>query len=117
MLTQTQFQAIVPYLPSRTKPPKYSARQVLNGILFVMSSGCSWRQLPKEYGHWHTIYMRFKRWSESGVFGKILHKLHTDKIVDIRVLFLDSTIVRAHQSASGAVKKRGYSHLAGHGED
>jgi transposase len=107
MLTETQFQTIALHLPSKTKPPKYSAYQVLNGILFVMSSGCSWRQLPKEYGNWHTVYTRFKRWSESGVFGRILHQLHKDKIVDVRVLFLDSTIVRAHQSATRAVKKGG----------
>jgi hypothetical protein len=47
MLTETQFQTIALHLPSKTKPPKYSAYQVLNGILFVMSSGCSWSGVLK----------------------------------------------------------------------
>jgi transposase len=94
------------YLPKPRKPPNYNTRQVVDGILYVLSSGCSWRQLPKEYGNWHTVYTRFKRWSESGVFGKMLHELHKQKVIDMNVVFLDSTTVRAHQAASGAVKKR-----------
>lgn len=107
MLTETHYQTISQYLPKPRKPPKYSTRQVVDGILYVLSSGCSWRQLPKEYGNWHTVYTRFKRWSEAGIFGKMIHELHKKKVIDMNVVFLDSTTVRAHQSASGALKKRG----------
>lgn len=117
MLTQHHYQTIAKYLPVPRKPPKYSTEQVIDGIFFVLSSGCSWRQLPKEYGNWHTVYTRFKRWSELGIFGKILHQLHKDKVLDVRIAFLDSTTVRAHQCASRALKKRGHNHLADHEED
>ena len=106
MLTNSQYSAIEPYLPPKRRPPKYSNKQALEAILFVMSSGCSWRNLPKEYGNWHTVYTRFKRWSEAGVLGQILHELQKQHVLDVSVTFLDSTIVRAHHSAAGARKKR-----------
>jgi len=117
MLTNTQFAAIEPFLPPKRRPPKYPSRKALNAILYMLSSGCSWRQLPKEYGNWHTIYTRFKRWSEAGVMDRILRELQKQKVIGVRAVFLDSTIVRAHQSASGARKKRGSNHSADRVED
>ena len=107
MLTDAQFAVIEPFLPREYRPPKYSGRQVLDAVLYMLSSGCTWRQLPKDYGHWHTIYTRFKRWSESGVMDRVLLELQKKQIIGLRVAFLDSTVVRAHQAASGARKKRG----------
>ncbi len=112
MLTDSQFAAIEPLLPPKRRPPKYTHRQVLDAVLYLLTSGCSWRSLPKEYGHWHTIYMRFKRWSESGVLDRVLAELQQQHILGLRVVFLDSTTVRAHQAASGARKKRDRSRSA-----
>ena len=67
MLTDSQFAAIEPLLPAKRRPPIYTHKQFLNAILYMLSSGCSWRQLPEKYGNWHTIYMRFKRWSDAGI--------------------------------------------------
>lgn len=106
MLTDAQFAAIEPLLPPKRRPPTYTHRQVLDAILFLLSSGCSWRQLPSEYGHWHTIYTRFKRWSEAGVLDRVMQTLQKEQILGLRVVFMDSTVVRAHQSAAGARKKR-----------
>lgn len=113
MLTDAQFAAIEPLLPKKRKPPRYSDRQVLDALLFMLSSSCSWRQLPKQYGNWHTIYVRFQRWSESGLMDKILRELQRKRIIGLRAVFLDSTTVRAHQSASGARRKRGRKRSAG----
>jgi transposase len=117
MLTHTQFDAIAPFLPIKRRPPTYTDKSVLNAVLYMLSSGCSWRQLPREYGRWHTIYTRFKRWSDAGVMDRVLHELQRQKIIGVHAVFLDSTIVRAHQSASGARKKRGRRRSAGRGED
>lgn len=106
MLTDAQFAAIEPLLPPKRRPPTYTHRQVLDAILFLLSSGCSWRQLPSEYGHWHTIYTRFKRWSEAGVLDRVMQELQRKNVIGLRVVHLDSTTVRAHQSAAGARKKR-----------
>ncbi|MEK7516669.1 MAG: IS5 family transposase [Patescibacteria group bacterium] len=117
MLTNKQYIIIAPLLPPKRRPPKYPNKKVLDAILYIMTSGCSWRQLPKEYGHWHTIYTRFKRWSESGVLDRIFLELQKKKVLDLRVVFLDSTTVRAHQAASGARKKRGFRRSDARGED
>jgi transposase len=71
-----------------------------------MRTGTPWRDLPKEYGEWHTIYMRWQRWVERGVWWNILMVLKRLKRIDLRIVFLDSTVVRAHQHAAGAPKKR-----------
>jgi transposase len=110
MLTDAQFAAIEPLLPPKRRPPTYTHRQVLDAILFLLSSGCSWRQLPREYGHWHTVYTRFKRWSDAGVLDRVMQELQRQRVIDLRVVFLDSTTVRAHQAASGARKKRDANH-------
>lgn len=111
MLTDKQYQAIEPFLPPKRRPPKYSNRKILNAILYVLSSGCAWRQLPREHGNWHTVYTRFKRWSESGILDKVMQELQKQQIIRVNVVYLDSTVVRAHQAASGARKKRGLNHL------
>lgn len=106
MLTDKQYAAIEPLLPKQYRPPTYTHRQFLDAILFLLSSGCSWRQLPSQYGNWHTIYMRFKRWSEAGILDRVMQELQRQNIIPLRVVHLDSTSVRAHQSAAGALKKR-----------
>ena len=105
-LSKKALQIIEKELPIPRKPAKYSHEEALAGVLYVLSSGCSWRQLPKEYGNWHTIYTRFKRWVEKGIFMKILLKLQNQGMCKLKVIYLDSTIVKAHQSSSGAVKKK-----------
>ena len=54
-------------------------------------------------GYWHTIYRRFGRWCDAGVFEK-LHK-HFDDAGEISALFVDATVVRSHACAVGAPKK------------
>ncbi|MBQ9491941.1 MAG: transposase [Firmicutes bacterium] len=39
-------------------------------MLYIIENGCKWRALPKKYGHWHTIYMRFSRWSKNDTIAK-----------------------------------------------
>jgi transposase len=48
------------------RPPKVSHYQVFCGILYVLRTGCPWRDLPEEYGYWHVIYDRFSRGSGRG---------------------------------------------------
>ena len=68
-----------------------------------MRTGSPWRDLPAEFGHWHRTYVRFSRWREKGVFERVAHTMQSD--ADMEQLFIDSTIVRAHQHSAGAKKK------------
>src|SRR5262249_22814388 len=65
--------------------------------------GAPWRDLPKVFGEWNSVFRRFSRWSQKGVWQRIFEALSDDP--DFEYLIIDSTIVRAHQHASGA--KRG----------
>ena len=55
-------------------------------------------------GNWHSTYVRFARWRDSGVWERVADVLGGD--ADMEQLFIDSTIVRAHQHSAGAQKKR-----------
>lgn len=115
-LTDEQFTQINRLLPpedsGRGRPPKIRNREALEGILHILRTGTPWRDLPQAYGAWHTIYMRWQRWVERGVWGNILLLLTRLKRIDLHIVFLDSTVVRAHQHAAGAPKKRATKPLA-----
>lgn len=80
-------------------------RRFLTGILWMARTGAQWRALPKEYGQWNTVYKRFLRWCEQGVWKRMQEAFADDP--DLEHLLLDSTIIRAHPCAAGAPRKRG----------
>jgi len=80
-------------------------RMVVNGIMFRTRTGCPWRGLAGEYGHWKTAYNRHRRWSLDGTWEKILDRLRAgcdEGEGQGWTLSADSTVVRAHQHAAGA---------------
>ncbi len=54
------------------RPEKISHYQFFCAVLYRLRTGTPWRDLPSLYGNWHTIYTRFKRWSENGLFWHLL---------------------------------------------
>jgi transposase len=109
-LTDEPFEQINRLLPPedrrRGRPPTVKNREALEGILHVLRTGTPWRDLPRAYGRWHTIYRRWQRWIERGVWGAIWKLLKRLKGVDLKMVFLDATVVRVHQHAAGAAKKK-----------
>ena len=79
---------------------KYGLRKTVEGMLNRMRIGCQWRDLPSEYGKWDRIYKRFNAWSQNGVLQKIFAYLSADS--DAEWLFIDGSIVKAHQDSCGA---------------
>ena len=106
-ISQEQYEKIEKYLPKQRGNVKINNLQFLNAILYVAENGCKWRALPKEYGNWHTIYVRMNRWSKNGVLDRIFSALQAEGIIDINVevLCLDSTTVKVHPDACSALKK------------
>lgn len=90
-LTGAQFRLIVPYLPKvkRTKPRIYSDFDLLNGVLYVLISGCQWRNIPTTYPKWSSCYKYFRKLVRSKYFDLILFKLNL-KFDFNHILIVDS---------------------------
>lgn len=106
-ITKEQYNRIKKYLPIQRGNVKLDNLHLINAILYVTENGCKWRALPKEYGNWHTIYVRMNRWSKSGVLQRVFEALQVEGIISIRVesVCLDSTTVKVHPNGTGALKK------------
>ena len=107
-LTKTQREIIEPLLPAPklTGRPALNPLTVFNAILWILSSGAPWRDLPTHYGNWNSIYHKFRKWCVDDVFENILKVLvaDTEKYLLVEI---DSTFCKVHQHAAGARKKNG----------
>lgn len=107
-LTDSQWSRIEQMLPGKATDCGVTAkdnRLFVEGVLWIARTGSPWRDLPESFGAWNSVYQRFARWSNTGVWHRVFAELVKD--ADFEQVFVDSTIVRAHQHAAGAQKKRG----------
>lgn len=58
------------------RPLKYSRRQIVNALLYITKTGCQWRQLPRDFPPFTTVYNYFKKWSMDGTWEKLLDQLN-----------------------------------------
>ena len=108
-LSDEQFALIKPLLPAPTRgAPRADDRTTLNGIFWKLCSGAPWRDVPARYGKWQTVYERFRRYRNQGVFDRILKalqlKLASDGNLDFSTWMIDATTIRASRHAAGAKK-------------
>ena len=77
-LTDQEWEIIQPLLPKkkRTKPPKWSKREILDGIFYQLKNGCNWCDLPQDFPPYSTVFWHYKQWREQGIFAKIMVVLH-----------------------------------------
>ena len=105
LLSSRQYSQLCRLLPlekGRGRPYTQSHRTTLEGILWIARTGAPWRDLPTVFGKWNTVYRRFRRWTQSGVFAQVFNALATDLKLD--VLMIDGTFVKVHQHGTGAPK-------------
>jgi len=96
-----QWVKIVPHLPTNQPgPERKDDRRILSGIMHVLRIGCRWQDCPKEYGPHKTVYNRFARWSERGVWQKIFECVATPSDPPEQVA-LDASHVKVHRCAHG----------------
>jgi len=77
-LNDTQWLKIRPYLPAEAqtgRPREHGWRRILNGIFYILQSGCSWRMLPCDLPPWKTVYHYFRLWRTNGTWERLNHLL------------------------------------------
>lgn len=109
-LTDEQWAVIEPHLPqderagsSKEGRPFRPARDVLNGVLWVLRTGAPWADLPKRYPPHQTCHRRFQRWVEDGTLKHLLQVLAEDLRdrgkLDLTGAFIDGTHAGAKKGA------------------
>ena len=104
-LSDAEWAVIGPLLPSergRWARPAQDNRRYLNGMLHVLRVGCPWRDMHERYGKWNSVYVRFRRWAEQGVWDALLETLVELGLTDDWQHMIDSTSIRGHSQAAGA---------------
>lgn len=114
VLSDAQWERIRDCLPGRVGHVGGTApdnRLFLEAVLWIIRTGAPWRDLNEErFGLWKSVYNRFNRWSQSGIWERVFELLCQDP--DFEYVMIDSTIVRAHQHAAGAKGGRTIRHWA-----
>ncbi|MGW3209285.1 transposase [Streptomyces sp. NPDC001135] len=109
-LTDHEWELLVPLIPrAATGCPRVKDRQVVNGMVYKIRAGVSWRDLLERYGPWKTVCTRFRRCALDGVFKRALQETQAqaDEAGGIGWLVqVDSTIVRVHQHAAATAAPR-----------
>ena len=105
-LSDEQMARLQPCFPLGHGRPRVDNRRVLSGIIFINRNGLRWRDAPREYGPAKTLYNRWKRWSDKGVFTRMMDGL-ASKGADRKTIMIDATYLKAHRTASSLRVKKG----------
>lgn len=111
-LTDEEWARLRPLLPPRqgNGHPYAAHRRILNGMLFRLHTGIPWRDLPRRYGKWQTVYSRWRRWTRAGLWDRLLAALQRELDAASQIAWelwcIDGSSIRAHKAAAGARKKK-----------
>ena len=103
VLRDDQWERVAPLLPGKVGDPGRTAadnRLFLEAVLWIVRVGAPWRDLPKSFGNWNSVFQRFRRWAKGEVFDTIFDALSED--ADFESVIVAGTIVRVHQHGTGA---------------
>jgi len=60
----------------QTRPPAWTKREIMNGVLYQLKNGCNWADLPKDLPPYSTVYWHYKQWRKAGVFEELMRVFH-----------------------------------------
>lgn len=104
-LSDAQMARPEPYFPKSHGKPRVDDRRVLSRIIFINRNGLRWRDAPKEYGPHKTLDNRWKRWSDKGIFARIMAGLAAEHGEE-KTVMIDAIYLKAHRTATSmGVKK------------
>ena len=105
-LTDKQMAKLSPFFLKSHGKPRVDDRRALSGIIFINRDGLRWRDAPEAYGPQKTLYSRWKRWSEKGMFARMMVGLsaeHGEK----KTAMIDATYLKTHRTATSMAAKKG----------
>jgi transposase len=105
-MSAAQFERVYVLLQAEPKihtKQRERVRVFLEAVYWMSRSGAQWRFLPERYGGWNSIYHRFARWDDLGIWERLFTQVADDP--DLQSVMLDATVIRAHACAAGAPKK------------
>ena len=105
-LTDEQVERLRPFFPKSHGKPRVDDQRVLSGIIFINRNGLRWCDAPKEYGPPKTLYNRWKRWGDMGIFARMMEGL-ASKGTEQKTIMIDATYLKAHRTASSLRAKKG----------
>ena len=76
-LTDKQWQVIEKLVTGKVRKRKHSLRSILNGIFYLVKTGCQWRMLPSDFAPWNTVYYYYRKWKYEGLIEE-LHEMLRD---------------------------------------
>jgi transposase len=105
-LTEAQMVRLRLFFPKSRGRQRVDDRRVLSGIIFINRNGLRWCDAPADYGPPKTLYNRWKRWSDMGVFARIMTGVAAET-PDNKTISIDATYLKAHRTASSLRLKKG----------
>lgn len=105
-ISDKQWDMIKPHLPkpAKTGRPRSNDRMILNGIMFVLVTGCRWAEMPKRYGSKSTSHRRLQKWQQEGIWKKVLSdaikSAHLSGKTQLQKISVDSSTVPAKKGAT-----------------
>ena len=102
----TQLARLQPFFPKSHGRPRVDDRRVSSGIIFINRNGLQWRDAPRAYGPTKTLYNRWKRWGDKGIFARMMDGLASEVAVP-KTVMINATYLRAHRTATSLRSKKG----------
>ena len=103
VLTDRQWSLMEPHCLGKKSDPGRTGgdgRLFMEAVLWIARTGSPWRDLPEEFGHWNTVFKRFRYWAERGVFERMFEAVSGE--ADMEYAMIDGTIVKVHRHGQGA---------------
>lgn len=80
-LSDAEWERLEPLLPKRFKvgrTPKWTLREIVNGVMYVLKTGCQWHLLPHEFPPYKTVFGYYRQWRHDGVWEQVNSRLRED---------------------------------------